>query len=401
MVAGVGILISAASPSDARAAVSAPALAGQIAEPWPQRQAAAGSFADYMAPRGARSRDLYGHAMLGYGLLATGLQRYDRRLVDSGLRGLVYAVDHPRPFHSVVFEKLALAAGYNLARARTASNPLFAGARSRWQARLRAMRPTWLGRAREPVLQPAPGGRRDRARAGAQRRALARRDGRGAGGRPREPAAAAACCAGTTNGGTTMAADGALSYHALTVGFYARAIKLLGGRRLARGAGRCSTGWRARRGRWRRPTATSATSAAPRSRPGRWRSPPTARMPRPWRGRARGRRATGPSPSRRSAGCATLHVGGPDGLYLTPAFREDRAAAIAAQEDYVSGSAYTGFTLLGLAWVGERSARRARWGSWAPTRAPPGAWTAGGGSSRCAPPGRCGWPRGGGARRWS
>ncbi len=48
------------------------------------------------------------------------------------------------------------------------------------------------------------------------------------------------------------------------------------------------------------------------------------------------------------------HAGGPDGLYLTPAFREDRAAAIAAQEDYVSGSAYTGFTLLGLAWVGER-----------------------------------------------
>ena len=123
VVAGVGILISAAAPSDAQARESAPGIAAQIAKPWPERQTAAGSFPDYMERRGSRARDLYGHAMLGYGLLATGIQRGDGRLVDSGLRGLVYAVDHPRPFHSVVFEKLALAAGYNLARARAGSNP--------------------------------------------------------------------------------------------------------------------------------------------------------------------------------------------------------------------------------------------------------------------------------------
>ncbi len=174
VVAGVGILISAASPADARASASAPALADRIAEPWPERQAAAGSFADYMAPRGARSRDLYGHAMMGYGLLATGLQRSDRRLVNSGLRGLVYAVDHPRPFHSVVFEKLALAAGYNLARTRAESNPRLRGCPLALGGAAQGHAPDLARPGAQPVLQPAPRGRGHRARAGSQRRRAVR-----------------------------------------------------------------------------------------------------------------------------------------------------------------------------------------------------------------------------------
>ena len=352
VVAGVGILISAASPSDARAAVSAPDLAGRIADPWPQRQSAAGSFDDYMAVRGAPSRDLYGHAMLGYGLLATGLQRNDRRLVDSGLRGLVYAVEHPRPFHSVVFEKLALAAGYNLARSRVEANPLFRAARPRWQARLRAMGPTWLGRARKPyfnqhlvdavtVLELArsdvssPGGRAGGLAADLVNRRLPR------------------LLRGTTGAGTTMAADGALSYHALTVAFYARAIRLLGGgaspaaRRLLDRLARAS--WalagpdgdigyfgRSQEQGWALALTAYGADAAAVANRGAW-------APR-YRALA----------LKTLARLRDLHTGGPDGLYLTPAFREDRGSAIAAQEDYVSGSAYTGFTLLGLAWVGER-----------------------------------------------
>ena len=353
VVAGLGILISAA--------VALAGAGGGVGARGrrPDRRALAGSPVGrrilrrlHGAPRGARSRDLYGHAMLGYGLLATGLQRNDPRLVNSGLRGLVYAVDHPRPFHSVVFEKLALAAGYNLARTRAAANPLFRSARSRWRTRLGAMRPTWLGRARSPYFN-------QHLVDAVTALELARSD-------VRSPAGDAAGLAAdlvnrrlprllhsTTNGGATMAADGALSYHALTVAFYARAIKLLGGgaspaaRRLLDRLTRAS--WalaapdgdigyfgRSQEQAWALALTAYGADAAAVANGGAW-APRYRALALKTLARLRG-----------------LHAGGPDGLYLTPAFREDRTAAIAAQEDYVSGSAYTGFTLLGLAWVGER-----------------------------------------------
>ncbi len=150
-----------------------------------------------------------------------------------------------------------------------------------------------------------------------------------------------------------MAADGALSYHALTLAFYARSIRLLGANaspaarglldRLARASwalaapdGDIGYFGRSQEQAWALALTAYGADAAAVAGSGAW-AP---------RYRALALKAL--------ARLRDVHVGGPDGLYLTPAFREDRRAAVAAQEDYVSGSAYTGFTLLALAWVGER-----------------------------------------------
>ena len=150
-----------------------------------------------------------------------------------------------------------------------------------------------------------------------------------------------------------MAPDGALSYHALTVGFYARAIKLLG-----RGASPAARALldRLTRASWALAGPDGDISYFGRSQEQAWSLAITAygadvAADYAGHGWATRYRALAHRALER---LRVLHTGGPDGLYLTPAFREDRAAAIAAQEDYVSGSAYTGFTLLGLAWVGER-----------------------------------------------
>ena len=117
-----------------------------MAGPWPGLQFPDGTFPDYLhgdlAPRSTR----YGEAMLGYGLLATGLREADSETIDAGLRALRWFVrqtdlqrDHPS-----VFAHAAVASAYNLARREAASRPLFAGARDDWERWLRRVRLLWL-----------------------------------------------------------------------------------------------------------------------------------------------------------------------------------------------------------------------------------------------------------------
>ena len=364
------------SPSPAGVAVGPPlplAIAGPIAAPWPSLQRADGSYDDYMAVRAAPARDRYGEAMLGYGLLKTGLERHDERAVGSGLRGLAYAVRHPRTFHSVVFEKLALAAAYNLARERTPGHPLFVANRARWESRLRAMRLTFLGGPGRyfnqhlveavTVLELARSGLRSRL----------------AGTVCRDPAAAVRLVERLVNtylpttlrartapmgaaGVATLTSDGALAYHALTVAFYARALRLLRERaspaahalleRLARASwglmgpdGDVAYFGRSQEQAWTLAlTAYGAEVAAAAAGP-------------VWSARHRA------AAERALARLRDVHVGGSNGLFLTPAFRADPRAAISAQEDYVSGSAYSGLTLAALGWVHDRfGPRRPRGG---------------------------------------
>ena len=231
------------------------------------------------------------------------------------------------PFHSIVFEKLALAAGYNLARGRSPTHPLFVSARPRWEARLRAMRPTWLGRRRSPYFNQHLVDAVtviELARSGLQ---------------PREPGAVGHAAdlvndrlprllLARTAAGRTLASDGALSYQALTLGFYARAVQLLGSRagpsaqallgRLARAScalsgpdGDVAYFGRSQEQAWGLAlTSYGAEVAAERAGQGR-----AARL------RALSLRAI-----RR---LRSVHAGGPHGLHLTPAFRSDPLAAIA------------------------------------------------------------------------
>lgn len=72
----LAMLLATAASTDRGAVRARPAgasadsrtLAGSIAASWLLRQHASGSFPDYMAARGSPARDLYGDAMLGYGL---------------------------------------------------------------------------------------------------------------------------------------------------------------------------------------------------------------------------------------------------------------------------------------------------------------------------------------------
>lgn len=341
-------------------------LGRKIAEPWISAQRPDGSFPDYMATRGSPARDRYGEAMLGYGLLKTGLQRRDARAVDSGLRALLHSVANPRPAHSVVFEQLALAAGYNLARAAVPLHPLFAANRSAWESRLRQMKPVWLGRGRGryfnqhlvdavAVIELARSGLRSRLAGtvsadpeGARR--LAERLVNS--GLPRRlvPRTARSGRAGTT----TVASDGALAYHALTIGFYARAVRLLGRRaspRARRLLGRLA------RATWALAGPDGDVAYFGRSQGQAWTLALTAYgTEMAARGAGRNWAARHRAGSRRTLQrLGAVHVGGPTGLYLTPAFRTDPGAAMAAQEDYVSGSAYSGLTLAGLGWAGDHA----------------------------------------------
>lgn len=339
-------------------------LALAIAAPWVSGQRADGSFPDYMATRGSPARDRYGEAMLGYGLLKTGLQRRDGRAVDSGLRALAYSVANPRPSHSVVFEQLALAAGYNLARAGVPRHPLFAANRSHWESRLRQMRPTWLGRGRGryfnqhlvdavAVIELARSGVRSRLPGTVssdpeRARRLAERLVNSGLPRGLAPRTARSARAGTT----TVTSDGALAYHALTVGFYARAVKLLGRRASPRAR---SLLGRLARATWALAGPDGDVAYFGRSQGQAWTLALTAYgteeaaagAERDWAARHRA------SSGRTLRRLGEVHVGGPTRLYLTPAFRADPDTAVAAQEDYVSGSAYSGLTLVGLGWAGD------------------------------------------------
>ena len=325
VVAGVGILISAAAPSDARASGSAPASR--------RRSRAVARAPD----RGGLVRRLHGrraaraHATsMATRCSATGCWprgssaptggSWTRGCAASSTRSTTRARSTAWCSRSSRWPP-----GYNLARARAGSEPASSAPRARaGRPRLRAMRPDLARPGAQPLLQPAPGGRGDGAGAGAQRRALAGRGRgrrRGGAGERRLPRLLRA----TTSGGTTMAADGALSYHALTVGFYARAIKLLGP--AARPPAARALLDRLTRASWALAGPDGDISYFGRSQEQAWSLALTA-YGADQAAEAAGQRVGPPLPRARPRALERLrelHAGGPDGLYLTPAFREDRS----------------------------------------------------------------------------
>jgi hypothetical protein len=121
-------------PRQADATLSlAEGLAADMARPWPAVQTSAGHF---RSRGGGTTR--YGDAMVGYGLIQEGLREHSSALVQSGLRGVGYALTRSRQHATPsVFEGLALAGAYNLARARLAGDPAFTRIRAPWEDELR------------------------------------------------------------------------------------------------------------------------------------------------------------------------------------------------------------------------------------------------------------------------
>jgi len=360
LVAGV-LAAALVVPGAARAGPTPEALAGGIAAPWPALQRANGSFVDYMDALPSRPRDRYGTAAMGRALLQTGLRSADPRLIDSGLRGLVRAASHVETYHSIAFEQASLAAGYNLARERVPEHPVFAEGRQVLERRLRAMRSVRLGRGGAyfnqflvdalVILELERSGLRSDepgtilhdlgSSVGLVERLVNRqllvytRDQTARTGRA---------------GLTTMATDGPLAYHVLTLAYTGRAIRLLGSR--ASPAARRLV-QRYARATWAFAGPDGDVSYFGRSQQQSWVLAMTAYgmelaaadAEPAWAPRFRAVAA------RALERLAALHAGGPFGVHLTPAFASDPAAAIRAQDDYVSGSAYTGLTLTGLEWL--------------------------------------------------
>ena len=133
-------------------------LASEIAAPWPSLSKGDGELIDYMDeytnPGGKPGGTRYGDALMGYGLIQTGLRDGNSTLIDTGIRSISWATDPNRYFapdarsDDSVFEQWGVSAAYNLARAKLKGYPLFEQFRERWEAWLRKQKTVRFGTGR-------------------------------------------------------------------------------------------------------------------------------------------------------------------------------------------------------------------------------------------------------------
>jgi hypothetical protein len=333
--------------------------ANEIAEAWTRLATPTGLFPDYLKGHGTAVPSLG----LGYALMASGVRTGAPETIDAGLRAIDYGVTHRiRAGDYGAFDNMAVASAYNLARARLAGNPLFAKHRAAWERFLRRARLCWLphqgyyankylvdGVAALELLRT---GLRSRVRGSAlasranterlARRlvnrvvpAYARRLSGSAGARP------AFILSDPSNN--------ALAYHGLSLGFYGRAIELLGPRasRTAR-----ATLERAARASWGLMAPDGDVAYIGRSQEQGWALSLTAygseivaqRLPR--RGAYyRGVAAVALSRLRR------VHPVGKLGFPITPAIAINSRAGVRGLDAYASGVGYSGLTLMALEWM--------------------------------------------------
>jgi hypothetical protein len=119
------------------------AEARALAAPWPKIQRPTGNLPDYLdglvgtGEEGTR----YGDSLTGYGLLQTGLREHDDEAIAAGIRAVDYATSDQRAWPTPsVFETMAVAGSYNLARVQLAADPRFAASRAQWERWLRRVR---------------------------------------------------------------------------------------------------------------------------------------------------------------------------------------------------------------------------------------------------------------------
>jgi hypothetical protein len=355
-----------AAPASGAGPESWEALAREMAAPWPGIQARDGRFPDYVvrAAGGRGTRDDYGEALLGYGLLQVGIRTGDERIIGSGLRGVTYAAARPerRP-NIAMFRNVGVAAAYNLARERIPRYPGFMQVRGTWERRLRGMRlDRLLSRAvtnktlveAVAALELARSGLSSRVRGSVlANRSRAVRLVRGllARGLPR---AAAPFDRGDVRAGrVSLLGDYPhlpLAYHALATGFLARAVELLGGgapapaRRLLREAASAS---------WALAAPDGDVAYSGRSNEQAWTLSLTAYAAEV-AGRSAGSSAAGRIRALSERAVARLdgaYPVGPRGLFVVPALAVDLRRGVRALDSYVAAAPYGGLTLMALNWA--------------------------------------------------
>jgi hypothetical protein len=119
------------------------AVSRDLAAPWPKIQRPTGNLPDYLdgligtGEEGTR----YGDSLTGYGLLQTGLREHDDADVDAGIKAVNYATSDQRVWPTPsVFETMAVAGAYNIARDNLATDPRFIAAKPQWERWLRRVK---------------------------------------------------------------------------------------------------------------------------------------------------------------------------------------------------------------------------------------------------------------------
>ncbi len=363
-------------------------LALAMARPWPALQVKsgpqAGRFPDYTD---AYIKDFpltrYGESVLGYALVQTGVREGEDRLIDSGLRALAYVANRPAGTHhrASVFEDMAMAAAYNFVRRQIPEHPLFRANRAAWENFLRRIRPVstpyrvpetsrysnhYLVEAigvlellKSGVRSSRPGatlgGKRELATAVTYRLLNEQIPGFAVEDQVR--------VRGEPTFILSDRPDNPLAYHGFSIGFYGRALRLLGrndsptARSALRGAVNASlwlTGPDGDSAYWGRSQEESWALAATANG-----AETAARL----KGSRRGRDARYQALAERALTRLRNDYGvGPDGLLIVPAMRENLRLGARGVDVNAGGPSFAGVTLMNLNWALEQMPAKPRIG---------------------------------------
>lgn len=338
------------------------AVSRDLAAPWPKIQRPTGNLPDYLdglvgnGEEGTR----YGDSLIGYGLLQTGLREHDDTAIAAGISAISYATSEQRKWPTPsVFETMAVAGSYNLAREQLAADPRFVAARPQWEAWLRRVRTVrlhyvnrygnhWLVDAIS-VLELERSGivsSRNGTVLGTGRRAAVREAVRLINTRVPQ------MVGGSGPFVLSDPPDNPIAYQALSLGLYARAIELLGDR-----AGPAA------RQTLRRVVRASVLAAAPdgdlayfgRSQGEIWALPATAygaEVAATQPGSADADDALDHALAARAIErLATAHPIGDRGPWITPALATDLTAGARGLDPYAGGPSMAGLALVTLNWA--------------------------------------------------
>ena len=354
----LAVLTFGAPPAGAQVESRWRAFSREMAAPWPNIQRETGNLPDYLdGLNNPYEGTRYGDAMMGWGLLQVGVRDNEPRIINSALAAIEYATSKQRHWgRPSVFETMALASAYNIARESLADNPRFQRLRTQWENWLRRVRTErlhyenrygnhWLVDAisvfelqRSGLKSNKRGAVLGSGRTTARRQAIRLINVR----IPRL----------SRGGGPLVLSDPPdqpIAYHGLSIAFYARAMRLMGG-----GASPAA------RTTLRRAVRASQLLAAPdgdisyitRSQEEVWTLPATAyatQFASLLPGTSEQLHTDAHALAERTLmRLRREYVVGPRGIWVTPALAQDLAAGARGLDAYAGAPAYGGLALVWL-----------------------------------------------------
>ncbi|HEX8646945.1 MAG TPA: hypothetical protein VF715_08575 [Thermoleophilaceae bacterium] len=389
-LATVALCLVLAAPASAKAPSAWGPLAERIAEPWPGLQNENGTYQDYVyggdvsfclvrqcKPGLGNAR--YAEAVLGHALLQTGVRTGNGALIDTALRSLTWVAEHPeyRDTLQTNFETWALASSYNIAKRRLASRPLFRQNRRSWERWLTTVKPLLLrANARRyfnhhlveavAVFELKRTGLRSKTEGAVLHPGTYNSTERRAVRIVEDEVYAVARPTLLRSGGGVAALvsdrpEYPLAYQGLSIGFYARALEVMGSRLSARA--RQLLG-RMVHASWLLTAPDGDLAYAGRSQEESWALTMTAygaQVAARQRGVGGGTAARWQALADRAVErLRTEHDVGSQGLYIVPALGRDLQRGLPGLDPYAGAAIFSGLTLTFLEYAREEAAARTR-----------------------------------------